>query len=342
MRSQLVICLLAIAAVSLASIWSVKSRIQSHSTKEVHLFTEWRNRQNKLYASPQEESYRLMVFSQNLDKVENINKDQSLTFTAELNKFADLTEEEFVAKYSGLLKTEVHMGPKAEKTKELAPRGLRDDDVDWRRPGAVTDVVTQGQCGDSPYWGAVNAVESAWKLAGNQLVAFSVQQITDCSQDFGNQGCSGGLMTNTFQYLIKDSKGIETAQDYPYTGKDGKCKFDPSKVVGKIRSYGEINSQDCDGLLHALSNQPVSVAVAANALQFYQGGVFNNPRCGTQVNHGASLIGYGGSGNQEFWILRNSWGTDWGEQGYARLFRDDNKREPGMCGICLVASYPVV
>lgn len=131
---------------------------------------------------------------------------------------------------------------------------------------------------------------------------------------------------------------------YPYFGMDSFCMFDPVWIEGSIRSYATIQQNNCDGLLHAITMQPISIAIAANAISQYSSGVFNNPKCGTQINHGAVAIGYGvdTDGTTEFWLVRNSWGEDWGEQGYIRLFRDDNKKEAGMCGICMAASYPSV
>jgi cathepsin L/cathepsin K len=316
--------------------WVAKSKIHELHLKDHTAFLQWKNSQNKAYASPKEEQFRKLNFYKNLRNIESVNTDASLTYKTALNQFSDLTEEEFVAKYTGFQPVD---------SADAIPHvntGVKDDDVDWRKQGAVNAVKNQGQCGSCWAFSAVGAVESAWKIAGNQLASFSEQQLVDCSTAQGNQGCNGGLMNYAFQYLIKVSKGIELESDYAYTAKDGKCAFDATKIKGTIRSYSVIAKNDCDGLLHAITNTPVSIGIAANAIMSYTSGIFNNPRCGTQLNHGVVVIGYGAEGTKEFWTVRNSWGGSWGEQGYIRFARDDNKREPGMCGICLSASYPVV
>jgi C1A family cysteine protease len=310
--------------------------IQNLHLKDHLTFIQWKNTQNKVYSSPKEEQFRKLNFYRNLRNIEAVNRDASLTYKAGLNQFSDLTEEEFTVKYTGLASI------KAEEA-TLHVKGERNDDsVDWRTQGAVNPVKNQGQCGSCWAFSAVGAVESAWKIAGNALASFSEQQLVDCSTAYGNHGCNGGLMNNAFNYWIKGSKGIELESDYPYTARDGTCKFSAAKIKGTITSFKVIAQNDCDGLLHAITQQPVSVGIAANAIMSYTSGIFNNPRCGTQLNHGVTAVGYGTQGTQEFWIVRNSWGASWGEQGYIRMARDDNKREAGMCGICLAASYPVV
>lgn len=300
-------------------------------------FQQWKSQQNKAYASPAEQMYRMQNFNRNLQTIQQVNSDKSLTYELGLNQFSDLSEEEFVAKYTGLQGVDTA----ADFVVPHVNKGVRNDGVDWRDQGAVNDVKNQGSCGSCWAFSAIGAIESAWKIAGNVLTSFSEQQLVDCSSAFGNHGCQGGLMNNAFKYLVKSAGGIETEAAYPYTAADGKCKFDATKVNGKIKTYSSINQRDCDGLLHAITSQPVSVGIAANAIMQYKSGIFNNPRCGTQLNHGVVAVGYGVEGKQEYWIIRNSWGASWGEKGYIRFARDDNKSEDGMCGICLAASYPV-
>ena len=304
-------------------------------------FKGWMTTHNKLYATPQEHLFRFGTFLQTLKKIEQISSDKSLTYTVGLNQFSDLTEEEFLAKFTGYT-------PSTENkdiVEDNRPRTqVTNDNVDWRQAGAVTPVKNQGNCGSCWAFSAVAAIEGAWKLAGNPLTPFSEQQLVDCSTAYGNNGCNGGLMTNSFKYLTKGAKGIETETDYPYKAVNQKCVYDEAKVKGIIRSYATIAANDCDGLLHALTIQPVSVAIAANAIMSYTSGIFNNSRCGTQLNHGVTAVGYGvdATSKAEYWLVKNSWGSSWGEQGYIRFIRDDNKSEPGMCGICMDTTYPIV
>jgi len=298
-------------------------------------FAQWKSQENKAYASPAEHHYRMKAFFANIEKIKAVNSDNSLTYTVGLNQFSDLTEEEFIAKYTGFAPVDSTDGIPHVNV------GDRQDEINWVTSGNVADVKNQGQCGSCWAFSAIGAVESAWNLAGNKLVTLSEQQLVDCSSAQGNHGCNGGLMNNAFKYIVK-AKGVESEKDYPYEAKDLKCRFDVSKVTATIRNYVVIQQNDCDGLLHAVTRQPVSIGIAANAIMSYQSGIFNSPRCGTQLNHGVVTVGYGKDGTQEYWIVRNSWGASWGEKGYIRFARDDNKSEPGMCGICMAASYPVV
>lgn len=145
-----------------------------------------------------------------------------------------------------------------------------------------------------------------------------------------------------FQYVIK-AGGQEQTKDYPYVAKDQPCAFDATKTVAKIQSYVDVKKGDCEGLLDALAQQPVSVGIAANAIQFYNSGVFSITTCGTSINHGVLAVGYGhdASVNKDFYLVRNSWGSTWGEKGYIRFDRSVQPKT-GMCAICNVASYPVV
>lgn len=149
-------------------------------------------------------------------------------------------------------------------------------------------------------------------------------------------------MDQAFEYIIKFG-GIETEQSYPYKGVDARCNADISKVAANIiiKDYTDVKKDDCAGLLTAVAQQPVSVAIAANAIQFYNKGVFASKFCGTGLNHGVAAVGYGHDAkeNADFWIVRNSWGASWGENGYIRMSRTVQPTT-GICGICMSSSYP--
>lgn len=213
------------------------------------------------------------------------------------NQFMDLTSEEYKALYTGL-------NPKTERNPKhlLGVEGVAAS-IDWRQKGAVAPIKDQGQCGSCWAFSAVGALEGASALFGSGLQSFSEQQLVDCSAPQGNAGCNGGWMDNAFKYVI--ANGISTEDQYPYRGRTQSCKAKSGSF--KISSFVDIEKDNVDQLAAAVSKQPVSIAVDANNFQFYSSGVFSN--CGTQLDHGVTLVGY----TSDAWLVRNSWGTGWGE-----------------------------
>ena len=294
-------------------------------------FISWAQTQNKIYTSPAQMNYRRNVFAFNYEKVAQMNKDFS--HKSALNRFADLTEEEFVAKYTGLRITGNEERNVAENTVSLGQQAS----VDWRTQGAVNPVKDQGQCGSCWAFSATAAIEGATFIKTKQLWNLAEQQMVDCGSTTGNYGCNGGWMDYAFQY-IKNVGGQAQTSDYPYTAQDGTCKFAQTMAKAKIGGFSDIGKNDCKGLLSAITQQPTSVAIAANAIMFYSSGVFSNTACGTSLNHGVTAVGYGTESSQNFYIVRNSWGAGWGESGYIRMSRDI-QTDTGICGICMVSSY---
>jgi len=225
--------------------------------------------------------------------------------------------------------------------------------VDWSADGAVTAVKNQGQCGSCWAFSTTGAVEGAWKLAGNPLISLSEQQIMDCSSAFGNQGCNGGLMDNAFQWIINNSGVTSDAAD-PYVSGSGvdpihTCAKFP--VAAKIRSYKDVTVNSEAALMAAIALGPVSIAIEADqfCFQAYSSGVltYASCNCGSQLDHGVLAVGYGTDAKTglDYWKVKNSWGTSWGEAGYIRLQRGVGTSQPksgGMCGLLTAASYPVV
>jgi len=225
--------------------------------------------------------------------------------------------------------------------------------VDWTTKGAVTPVKDQGQCGSCWSFSTTGALEGAFAIKYGTLVSFSEQQLVDCDT-LGNggrdHGCNGGLMDNAFAWIAKNN-GLCTETDYPYvsgvTKTAGTCQKSCKNVGGSdvLSSPIDVESASDVAMMVALAQQPVSIAIEADEREFqlYKSGVFSG-KCGTNLDHGVLAVGYGtDSSGGDYYKVKNSWSTTWGEKGYIRLGRGAGFNEgQGQCGILLEASYPVV
>ena len=302
-------------------------------------FADWSAAHGKTY-QPTERDYRHTVYRQNVRKIINHNY-AGHSWTMDVNQFADLTEEEFGARYlSSALK------PSAKQSKSLrgdANMTALPASVDWTTKGAVTAVKNQEQCGSCWAFSTTGSVESAWFLKNGTLPSLSEQQLVDCSTAEGNQGCDGGLMDYGFEYIIKN-KGITTEAAYPYTATGpNTCESAGKPVAATLSGYKDVPANSETALLTAIAQQPVSIAVEADqsVFQFYSGGVMDSA-CGTALDHGVLAVGYGTEGGKDYYKVKNSWGASWGDKGYILLARGAKFNPSGQCGIQMAASYPIV
>jgi cathepsin L len=296
-------------------------------------FVEFMKNFNKEYPSSEVFS-RYNTFKANLAKIASHNA-KNLGWTMAVNEFADMSADEFKATYYGykardqsVLRSLNHPEPVAEGTTFA-------DSLDWRTKGAVTPVKNQGQCGSCWSFSTTGSVEGAHQIAGNSLVSLSEQQLVDCAGSAGNMGCNGGLMDDAFQWIIQNG-GLTTEQDYPYTAQDGQCKTGQTSAA-TISSFKDVQQSE-DALTPAVNIGPVSIAIEADqsAFQFYHGGVMTGP-CGDRLDHGVLLVGYGSASGKDYWLVKNSWSENYGDQGYILMSRKNNN-----CGVATDSHLPIL
>lgn len=260
------------------------------------------------------------------------------SYTLSLNAFADLTHHEFKASRLGFSPAS---SMKFNHGKVQDPGFVREipSEMDWRKEGAVTRIKDQGSCGACWAFSATGAIEGINKIVTGSLESLSEQELVDCDKSY-NSGCEGGLMDYAYQFVI-DNHGLDTEDDYPYQGRERSCKKDKLKRrVVTIDGYTDVSSTNEKLLLQAVATQPVSVGICGSEREFqmYSKGIFTGP-CSTSLDHAVLIVGYGSENGVDYWIVKNSWGTRWGMNGYIHMLRNSENSQ-GLCGINMLASYP--
>ena len=260
-------------------------------------FTNFQDKFNRKYETLDELEDRFQVFRNNLREIIVHNLDHTQNFTMGVNQFTDLTPEEFKAQFVGGLKTEV--GSYGCKTFTSSASGAPDT-IDWRSKGAVTSVKDQGQCGSCWTFSSTGAVEGAWAISKGQLVDLAEQELVDCAtgRDYGSHGCNGGQMEGAFKYIIEN--GQCSLSSYPYTAKDGTCQ--KCTAVAHMSSCSDVKPNDQVSLKGAVAQQPVSIAIEADTKYFqsYSSGILTSSDCGTNLDHGVLIAGYGDDNGQKY------------------------------------------
>ncbi|XP_063539024.1 uncharacterized protein LOC134748233 [Cydia strobilella] len=314
-----------------------------HRMQAEHLFANFLATYRPDYMDDYKEmSRRFKIFRANVRKVHELNIHERGSATYAITQFSDLTSEEFSSKYLGL-KASLKSENNIPMIKAAIPKIDLPKSFDWRDHGAVTEVKDQGQCGSCWAFSVTGNVEGQWKLTSGKLLSLSEQELVDC--DKTDQGCNGGLMDNAYR-AIEELGGLELETDYPYEGADDKCIF--NKTLSRVQISGSVNisSNETEMAQWLVANGPISIGINANAMQFYVGGVSHpwKALCSPKnLDHGVLIVGFGikeyplFNKHLPYWIVKNSWGKSWGEQGYYRVYRGD-----GTCGVNQMASSAVV
>nr|CDJ26735.1 cathepsin L-like cysteine peptidase 6 protein [Tityus serrulatus] len=321
---------------------AVASPFNKELDRHWEIFKQVHHKQYQIY----EEGFRRLIFEQNVERINKHNLEYQLgrkSYRLGLNAYADLTPQEFVKQMNGFI-TRANRTSKAGRVFHRVQGVKLPDKVDWRDQGIVTPIKDQAQCGSCWAFSATGSLEGQWaKAHGGKsgLISLSEQNLVDCSGAQGNLGCSGGLMDSAFDY-IKANSGIDTESCYPYTALDGSCHFKKTCIGATLTGYVDIPSGDEDALKQAVATVgPVSVAIDASnfSFQLYDGGIYDEPYCSSSLlDHGVLAIGYGTEDGQDYWLVKNSWGTSWGEDGYIQMSRNKDNQ----CGIATQSSYPTV
>ena len=303
--------------------------VQAHEQKA---FLSWMRETGNMFTG-EEYQTRLGIWLQNKRLVQEHNA-ANLGFTVALNKLAHLTP----AEYKSLLGFRMNKAERKAATKTTTKAATS---VDWRDKGVVNAIKDQAQCGSCWAFSTCQAQESIYAINYGKLQSLSEQNLVDCVTSC--YGCNGGLMTSAYDYVVRRQSGhfmLET--DYPYTGYDGTCRYSSSKATSQCTGYVEVSEYDEDDLAAKISSLgPAAIAIDASnwSFQLYSGGIYDESSCSQyNLDHGVGCVGYGSTGSQNYWIVRNSWGTSWGEDGYIRMIKDKNNQ----CGEASMACIPTV
>jgi cathepsin L len=334
--------------------WMIEHTFNSVSNMDtMHAFNEWSQMFERNYETAEEAANRFMIWVDNLQIIAESNS-QDLTYKLRLNQFSDMTGDEFRqyvhgndgacfkrSELSNINGADVILGHMGENP--MGPQVPAPSSVDWTTKGVVTPVKNQGQCGSCWAFSATGAIECQYAIQKGTLNSLSEQQLVDCAGiTYGCMGCNGGQMTGAMRYAANDH-GLCSESEYGYTARNGNCKASSCGTKYDANTgYKAVTPYSSSALVDATAAGCVSIGIEADqtAFQHYSSGVLTGS-CGTSIDHGVLVVGYGTTGSQEYWKVKNSWGVTWGSRGYIDICRDCNKNgRDGECGILMEPNIP--
>ncbi|KAJ0984366.1 hypothetical protein J5N97_002722 [Dioscorea zingiberensis] len=330
----------------ISSLVSSSSKAITRSESEIKLLYEgWLVTHQKYYNNLMEKEKRYDIFKDNLRYIDERNAGDH-SFRLGLNVFADLTNEEYRATYCGGLLVDKmdlkgdhgddHHGQKhwLNETEDDVP-----DSIDWRELGAVVPIKHQGACFSCWAFSSVAAVEGLNQIKTGKLISLSEQEIVDCFK----KDCDAGYIQDSLNFIVENG-GLDTEEDYPYKAKYVSCdKFKNNKKIVSIDGYERVYPPNDEvGLKKIVAKQPVAAGIEGYGkdFQLYESGIFNG-NCGTSIDHAVAIVGYGVENKTDYWILKNSFGVKWGENGFMRIKRNVYAFW-GRCGVAMQTYYPTM
>ena len=306
-------------------------------------FIEFQTKFNKKYETLEDLKYRYEIFTTNLHDIIAHNLNPYRNFSMNINKFADITSTEFKNNYIGgfkkLSKSSQSFGCKLFTS---YPNKNDPEAIDWTEKNVVNAIRDQESCGSCWAFATTANAESVWAISTGELLDLSEQFLVDCATGIGyfNQGCNGGQPDSALKYMINN--GVCSELMYPYTATTDKCQKCSINTDVKFTSCYDVTPNNQLVLKAAVAQNPVVVAIEADTkyFQFYSSGVLTDSiKCGTNLDHAVEIIGYGKENDIDYWKVRNSWGTSWGENGYVKIQRTSSTSDAGVCGIAMEPSF---
>lgn len=329
-----------VAIVFTLVVFLAKTLVGFHNDNHLEdLWQQFKEKFNKTYTGSHDERRR-RAWHDNLERIEKHNREAEEgihSFYIEDNHLSDMSSTLYHQRMVKLIHSRHRKTPDAEVVGDFYHKIHHlPEEMDWRKEGFVTPVYNQKDCGSCYAFSIASVLQAQIFRETNKLIPLSSQQIVDCSTSTGNYGCGGGSLRNTLKYLDK-SGGLMAYSDYPYIAQQKRCQFEKERSMVNVSSWAILPARDERAMEIAIAKiGPIAASINASphTFQLYHKGLYDDIACSSNtVNHAMLIVGY----TKDAWILKNWWGSHWGEQGYMRLKRNKNR-----CGVANYVAYALV